>query len=102
MRVQVDTCIPKEDQIITAEPDVRTFTISERDEFLILACDGIWDCRTNQQAVDFVRARLAEGTKAISEISEELFDAIISPDPQKTGGIGGDNMTCMIVRFDHQ
>jgi serine/threonine protein phosphatase PrpC len=37
--------------MITAEPDILTLEITEDDEFFILACDGIWDCLTNQQAV---------------------------------------------------
>lgn len=41
-------------QIITAEPDISIFDIHEEDEFFILACDGIWDCLTNQQAVSFL------------------------------------------------
>ena len=36
---------------------------------------------------------------SISDIAEELFDQIIAPDPKETAGIGGDNMTCMIVEF---
>jgi serine/threonine protein phosphatase PrpC len=40
-----------EEQIITAEPDITIFDVQEDDEFFILACDGIWDCLTNQQAV---------------------------------------------------
>jgi serine/threonine protein phosphatase PrpC len=40
-----------EQQIITAEPDITIFDVQEDDEFFILACDGIWDCLTNQQAV---------------------------------------------------
>ena len=34
--------LPLEEQMITAMPDVRTRTITEDDEFFVVACDGIW------------------------------------------------------------
>uniref|UniRef100_A0A7S2R9R5 PPM-type phosphatase domain-containing protein n=1 Tax=Rhizochromulina marina TaxID=1034831 RepID=A0A7S2R9R5_9STRA len=86
------------EQMITAEPDVKHVDLQPDDEFMILACDGIWDCLSNQEAVDFVRSRLAEG-KSPKEISEECCDHCLSEDPRKTTGIGGDNMTMMVVVF---
>lgn len=49
-----------EEQIVTALPDVETRTFSEELEFVLLACDGIWDVLTNEEVVDFVRSRIAE------------------------------------------
>ena len=39
---------------VSAYPEVRCFEITRDLDFLICACDGIWDCMTSQQAVDFV------------------------------------------------
>jgi serine/threonine protein phosphatase PrpC len=69
--------------------------LEPEDEFIILGCDGIWDCLTNENAVQYVRERI--DTKSPTEIGTEMLDAIISEDPRVTQGIGGDNMTIMII-----
>eukprot|EP00557_Chaetoceros_sp_GSL56_P008848 CAMPEP_0176499714 /NCGR_PEP_ID=MMETSP0200_2-20121128/13091_1 /TAXON_ID=947934 /ORGANISM="Chaetoceros sp., Strain GSL56" /LENGTH=401 /DNA_ID=CAMNT_0017898185 /DNA_START=583 /DNA_END=1784 /DNA_ORIENTATION=+ len=83
------------DQMITAEPDIKSVVLNENDEFVILACDGIWDCLTNEEAVKYVRDRI--DTMTPIEIGTEMLDQIVSIDPRETQGIGGDNMTVMIV-----
>ena len=34
--------LPLKEQMITALPDVKSLTLTDDDEFIILACDGIW------------------------------------------------------------
>jgi len=82
-------------QMITAEPDIKQVTLDPEDEFVILACDGIWDCLTNEEAVKYVSERI--DTKTPIEVGTEMLDEIISVDPRETSGIGGDNMTVMVV-----
>ncbi|KAF8627479.1 hypothetical protein AX17_006291 [Amanita inopinata Kibby_2008] len=89
-----------EQQIITADPDITCHEITEEDEFLILACDGIWDCLSSQQAVDFVRYQVSEG-KELSEITEIICDHCLAPDTTSRIGIGCDNMTVAIVAILH-
>ncbi|XP_021318794.1 probable protein phosphatase 2C 42 isoform X3 [Sorghum bicolor] len=40
-------------QAITAFPE----ELTQDDQFLIIACNGIWDCQTRHQAVDFIRTQ---------------------------------------------
>ena len=46
------------DQLVSPEPDVTAEDRSDGDEFIVLACDGIWDVMTNEEVCDFVRDRL--------------------------------------------
>lgn len=48
LKYKLNAELPPKDQIITAEPDVRSITLTPEDRFFLLACDGIWDVMTNQ------------------------------------------------------
>ncbi|TKY88642.1 hypothetical protein EX895_002273 [Sporisorium graminicola] len=87
--------LPVEKQIVTAFPEVLPHDVDAKDEFLVLACDGIWDCLTSQQVVDIVRRSVANG-KELNDICEDLMERCLAPDSD-TGGIGCDNMTVCIV-----
>jgi len=87
--------IPPAHQMITAEPDIMQVVLEDDDEFFMLGCDGIWDCLSNENAVEFVMSRI--DSKSPTEIGAEMLDQIISDDPRVTQGIGGDNMTVMVV-----
>ncbi|KAE8181313.1 hypothetical protein CF336_g8965, partial [Tilletia laevis] len=87
--------LPPEDQAVTADPDVIVHSMTGEEEFLVLACDGIFDCLSNQQVVDFVRRGIASG-KDLSKICEEAMDRCLAPDTD-LGGVGSDNMTICVV-----
>ncbi|KAJ9123189.1 hypothetical protein QFC22_001382 [Naganishia vaughanmartiniae] len=84
-----------EHQIVTADPEIITHKCDGEEEFLVLACDGIWDCLTSQQVIDFVRRAIANGD-ALPKICEDLMLKCLAPDSE-LGGIGCDNMTVVIV-----
>ncbi|KAL6780685.1 hypothetical protein ACKKBF_B12165 [Auxenochlorella protothecoides x Auxenochlorella symbiontica] len=84
-----------EHQAVTAVPEVRTETLQAGDEFLILACDGIWDVLTVQEAVDFARERLLSG-KTPREVCEAMCDHCLAPDTDNCGK-GCDNMSVIVV-----
>ncbi|KAL8123111.1 putative protein phosphatase 2C 60 [Apium graveolens] len=95
MELKRDKSRPAEEQILTANPDIRTVDLDDDDDFLVLACDGIWDCMSSQQLVDFVREQL-ESENKLSSIIEKVFDRCIAP---TAGGEGCDNMTMILVQF---
>ena len=40
--------------MVTAVPEIMVEQLRADHDFMIIACDGIWDCLSSQQAVDFV------------------------------------------------
>lgn len=85
LRYKINRSLPPSGQIITAEPDVTVTKIEKEHEFVILACDGVWDVMSNQEAVDFVRERLAppgKPGKTPEEVCCELLDACLAKDPK--------------------
>merc|ERR1712084_140956 len=85
-----------ENQAVTALPELIRGSRSPKDEFIVIACDGIWDVMTSQQVINFVRERLRKGLMP-EEVSRALIARCLSPDPKETKGLGTDNMTCIIV-----
>lgn len=88
--------LTRAEQIISGDPDITTTQLLPSDRFIVIACDGIWDCFSNQEVVDFVDERFKQG-KSLSQIVDDIFEFSVSVDPRTTQGIGGDNMTCMII-----
>lgn len=88
-----------EEQIVTAYPDIEERTITEDWEFAVLACDGIWDVMRNEEVKQFVRRGIAAG-RSPELICEELMQCCLAPDCLM-GGLGGDNMTVVLVCFLH-
>ncbi|KAK6927656.1 PPM-type phosphatase-like domain [Dillenia turbinata] len=70
--------------------------LCEDDEFIVLACDGIWDCMSSQQLVDFIHEHLNSETK-LSAVCEKVMDKCLAP--STIGGEGCDNMTMILVQF---
>lgn len=93
------TSLPPEQQIITAFPDVEEKEIDDDWEFIVLACDGIWDVLSNQDVVDFVRERISLSEEP-EVICEDLMMRCLAPDCQMAG-LGCDNMTVVLVTLLH-
>ena len=87
--------LPPEAQAISAKPDVVVHKITPQDEFLVLACDGIWDVMSNEDVVAFIKRRLQK-TGDLASICESVFDECLAP---SAPGLGCDNMTMIIIQF---
>ncbi|OMJ79224.1 hypothetical protein SteCoe_20828 [Stentor coeruleus] len=99
MDYKKNASIPPKDQMISAYPDVRIEELGNRDQFLVLACDGVWDMLTSQECVDFIAQRIKN--KPLNVIVEEVLDRCLAPDIASSGGLGCDNTTIVIVELKH-
>ena len=60
------------EQMITALPDIKSIDLCEgEDEFIVLACDGIWNSMSSQEVVDFIRPLITKG-ETLSSICEKV------------------------------
>ncbi|CAR26150.1 hypothetical protein ZYGR_0E01330 [Zygosaccharomyces rouxii] len=89
--------LPPQEQIVTAFPDIMEHKLNyDKDEFVILACDGIWDCLSSQECVDLVHYGINQKKYSLNDISSRIIDVCCSPTTEGTG-IGCDNMSITIV-----
>ncbi|CAK9875829.1 unnamed protein product [Sphagnum jensenii] len=74
---------------VVAEPEIQEDTIKEGVDFLVLASDGLWDVVTNDEAVSMV-GPVPDPQDAAKMLTDEAY---------RRGS--ADNITCVIVRFNH-
>jgi serine/threonine protein phosphatase PrpC len=65
----------KENDIVSAEPYVMATEICPEDSLLLLACDGVWDVMTDQEAVEFVAGKF----RTLKDVAEEQRDPAAPP-----------------------
>lgn len=65
-------------KFVVARPYTTTTVLRDTDEFIILACDGVWDVMSDQEAVDLVRAALKEAPEDTGRLGRLLVDESLS------------------------
>lgn len=90
--------LPPELYQVTVEPEILVYDLANGvPEFMILACDGIWDCYKNSELIAVIRQKLALDWK-LNKITEHILNECLLMANNYTG-IGFDNMTLIIIAF---
>eukprot|EP00761_Pharyngomonas_kirbyi_P000637 gb/GECH01000637.1/.p1 GENE.gb/GECH01000637.1/~~gb/GECH01000637.1/.p1 ORF type:complete len:383 (+),score=84.52 gb/GECH01000637.1/:1-1149(+) len=84
--------IPPEEQMVVSVPDIRIHTRNDRDRFILIACDGLWDVMTPKEAVNTVRD-LMRSCSNLAMVCQRLVEKAILQ-------LGShDNVSVILVRF---
>ncbi|KAE9347323.1 hypothetical protein PF008_g7857 [Phytophthora fragariae] len=89
---KANTKLPAEQQQVSAEPDIEVQMIDKTEEFLVLACDGIWDVMSNDELCAYIRQLMTNGETDLKLIAEEILDNCLRAGSR-------DNMSVVIVKF---
>ena len=73
---------------VIGNPYTSETALTSDDEFLILACDGVWDVCSDQNAVDLIR-----DIKDPQEASEKLLSHAMEK-------FSTDNLSVIVIRFN--
>lgn len=80
------------EQLVSPEPEFyMKKREQEKDEFLVLACDGVWDVMTNEDICSFVADRM-KVTDNLEQIANEVIDTCLHKGSR-------DNMSIIIIAF---
>ncbi|KAM7475335.1 hypothetical protein LguiB_022578 [Lonicera macranthoides] len=77
---------------VVATPDIHSFDLTERDNFIILGCDGLWGVFGPGDAVEFVHKLLKEGLP-VGAVSRRLVKEAVRERRCK------DNCTAIVIVF---
>merc|ERR1711957_702445 len=82
--------------LVIADPEIRVEQLTPQDEFLFMACDGLFDVFTSQEAVDFIHARLSAMPSNEQDPQRVVQDIVREAIHERRSR---DNVTALLVAF---
>ena len=100
LKFKSNSNLKRHEQSVISLPEITKIEDTDGIDFIIMGCDGVWDCVKRQLVCDFVDRQIRENPdKKLSDILKVIFDRCVS---QVWGVVlGTDNMSCIIVQFLH-
>jgi serine/threonine protein phosphatase PrpC len=90
-RFKINGSLPHEQQKVSVKPDILVYPRDHRnDEFVVLACDGIWDVVENADCYQLVQKLFDDGYHDLGVVCERMLDTCLLRDSK-------DNMTISVV-----
>lgn len=80
------------EQLVSPEPEFYVKQREDCDEFLVLACDGVWDVMSNEDICDFISSRMRL-TDNLETITNDVIDTCLHKGSR-------DNMSIIIIAFN--
>lgn len=82
--------------LVIVDPEIRVEQLTPQDEFLFMACDGLFDVFSSQEAVDFMHQRLASMPSNEQDPQRAVQDIVHEAIYERRSR---DNVTAMLVTF---
>eukprot|EP00747_Dinoflagellata_sp_TGD_P222616 gnl/TRDRNA2_/TRDRNA2_94323_c0_seq1.p1 gnl/TRDRNA2_/TRDRNA2_94323_c0~~gnl/TRDRNA2_/TRDRNA2_94323_c0_seq1.p1 ORF type:complete len:101 (+),score=13.99 gnl/TRDRNA2_/TRDRNA2_94323_c0_seq1:191-493(+) len=82
--------------LVIAEPEIRVEQLTPADDFMLLACDGLFDVFSSQEAVDFIHARLSNMPSNEQDPYRVVQDIVHEAIHERRSR---DNVSAMLVTF---
>lgn len=91
-------------QLVICDPEVKEFSIDRECDFLVLACDGIWDVLSNQDVCNLcydVRTQLSKKGRWSPSVqsAKQIAETVVR---EALNRASTDNCSAVVVIFDHQ
>ncbi|CAJ1940376.1 unnamed protein product [Cylindrotheca closterium] len=97
---KLNTSLPPEEQAVVAVPEVRVHKRDpDRDLYLVLACDGVFDVLDNKQVMKFVLDQVSVRKEITDTVLPEVGDALLR---ESLNAGSKDNMTVVVAALSKE
>jgi len=78
---------------VHAVPEIMTYELTDKDKFMVIASDGVWEFLSNEQVVEMVRQCGDDGERAAREVCARSYHEWRAEEEVV------DDITCVVVHF---